>query len=72
VPTFAVLRRVDAFVDYVADVEADTPEEAAELAQDDESRYEWIEHGPVEFDARLFVTLNEDGDAIEETQLGDF
>jgi hypothetical protein len=71
-PIFTVLRRVDASVDYVADIEADTPEEAAELASDDESGYQWTEQGPVEFDDRLFVTLDKDGDPIDETQVGDF
>ena len=71
-PTFTVLRRVDAFVDYTAAVEADTPEEAAELAHEDESSYQWQEAGPVEFDDRLFVTLDKDGEEIEATQVGDF
>jgi hypothetical protein len=31
-----------------------------------------VEHGPVEFDARVFMTLNGDGEATEETQVGDF
>jgi exonuclease VII large subunit len=71
-PKFQVLRRVDAYVDYVAEVEADNPTEAAELASDDESAYEWQSQGEVEFDARLFVALDKDGREIDGTQQGDF
>ena len=31
-PTYTVRCRVDAYIDYLAEVEADSPEEAAELA----------------------------------------
>jgi hypothetical protein len=71
-PKFQVLRRVDAFVDYVAEVEADTAEEAAENASDDEGAYVWQEIDTHQFDARLFVTLDENGSEIEATQRGDF
>ena len=71
-PTFQVLRRVDAFVDYVAEVEADTPAEAAELAQDNEDDYDWRERGECQFDARLFVTLDDKGSEIAATQVGDY
>ncbi|MEI7931736.1 MAG: hypothetical protein WCI21_01585 [Alphaproteobacteria bacterium] len=60
-PTFTVLRRVDAYVDCVARVRAETAAEAAELAEDDEGRYKWDEVGTQQFDARLFVTLDKDG-----------
>lgn len=69
---FRVLRRVDAFVGYVADVEADSAEQAARSAERNEERYAW-EHVDVQhFDARLFVTLDEDGNELEHTQTGDF
>jgi len=71
-PTFKVLRRVDAFVDYVAKVRASSPAEAAELASEDEGGYKWEKWGEVEFDARLFVTLDKDGAEIESTQQGDY
>ena len=71
-PKFNVLCRIDAFVDYVAEVEADTPEQAAELANDSHSDYEWRRSGEAEFDARLYVTLDADGGEIERTQCGDF
>ena len=69
---FQVLRRVDAFVDYIAEVEADSPEEAARKANDDEEPFDWQERGVVQFDARTFVTLDDEGSEIESTQCGDF
>jgi len=71
-PTFTVLCRIDAFADYVAEVEADSAEAAAGLAQDNHGDYKWEHHQTAEFDARLYVTLDADGDAIERTQVGDF
>ncbi len=68
---FKVRRRVDAYVDYVAEVEADSPEEAAELASDDEAAFNWEEEGPCEFDARMFIALDADGSEIDGTQCGD-
>ena len=70
-PTFKVRRRVDAYVDYVTEVEADDPQEAAELAKDDESAFEWEEEGPCEFDARIFIALAADGSEIDGTECGD-
>ena len=69
-PKFQVLRRIDAYVDYVAEVEADTPAEAAELADWQPSEYEWKEQGVVEFDATLIVALDADGNEIEGTKAG--
>ena len=69
-PKFTVLCRVDAYVDYVAEIEADTAEDAALLAQDSSDEYEWEERGPVEFDARGYVTLNRVGDEIDRTRVG--
>lgn len=70
--TFTVLCRVDAYVDYTAQVEADDAEEAAWLANDSPDDYNWEEQGPVEFDARGYVTLDAEGDEIESTRCGDF
>ncbi len=69
---FKVLRRVDAFVDYVAEVEASSAEEAAQRAEDNEERYDWEKVDVQHFDARLFVTLDQDGNELEHTQTGDF
>ena len=72
-PNFRVLCRVDAYVDYVADIEADDPQQAARAAADDlTSRHKWEERGTQEFDARLYITLDENGDEIDGTQAGDF
>lgn len=69
-PKFQVLCRRDAFVDYVAEIEADTPEEAAELANSPFSNPKWEERGVVEFDACLYVALDADGNEIEGTETG--
>ncbi len=70
--TFQVLCRIDAFADYVAEVEADDPEAAAKLARDNHADYIWEHRSTPEFDARLYVTLDADGDEIERTRIGDF
>ncbi len=70
-PLFKVRRRVDAYVDYVAHVFADTPHDAAELASEIDGDLQWEEEGPCEFDARQFVTLDADGFEIDGTQVGD-
>lgn len=71
-PKFQVLRRVDAFVDYVAEIEADGAQEASDAASDDEGQFKWQEVGVQQFDARRFVTLDNDGNEIESTAHGDF
>lgn len=69
-PIFTVLCRVDAFVDYVVDIEADSAEDAASIAYENDQ--EWVQRDVVEFDDRMVVTLDEDGDEIERTKRGDF
>jgi hypothetical protein len=71
-PTFTVLCRIDAYADYVAEVEADNAAEAAELARENHGDYKWEHDQTAEFDDRLYVTLNDEGDEIEGTQVGDF
>ena len=70
-PKFRVLRRVDAYVDYVAEVEANNPEEAAELANACEQDLRWSKQDTAQFDARLFVALDANGNEIESTRCGD-
>jgi hypothetical protein len=70
-PKFQVLCRVDAFVDYVAEVEADDAEEAAWIASR-RTFLNWEEQGAVEFDDRVYFTLDENGEPIESTKCGDF
>jgi hypothetical protein len=71
-PTFNVLCRIDAYADYVAKVEADSAAEAAELARENHGDYKWEYDQTAEFDDRLYVTLDDDGNEIEGTQVGDF
>lgn len=63
-PTYTVLSRVDAYVDYVTEVEADTAEEAVDLAYDGGPDIVWEPYGVVEFDARRVVALDDEGDEI--------
>jgi hypothetical protein len=72
VPTFTVLRTVDAYVRYTAEVEADDADQAAQMAENHEADYTWEQTGIDEFDARSFVTLDDDGQEIEGTGTGDF
>jgi len=69
---FSVLCRIDAWAHYVAQVDAETAEEAAELASDNHGDYKWLRDFTQEFDAREYVTLDGNGDEIEETKVGDF
>ena len=69
-PVFKVLCRVDAFVDYVANVEADNAEDASLIAY--ENNQDWKKRGIVEFDARMVIALDENGDEIVRTKRGDF
>jgi hypothetical protein len=71
-PTFTVLCRIDAYADYVAQVEADSAEEAAELARDNHEDYKWEYDQTAEFDDRYYVTLDADDEPIEATRVGDY
>ena len=71
-PKFKVMSRVDAFVDYVAEVEAESAEKAVELAYEGAPGGIWEEYGVVEFDARHVVALDDRGLPIENTACGDF
>jgi hypothetical protein len=71
-PKFAVLCRIDAFADYVAEVEACDAAQAARIAQKLHGSLNWEHKQTLEFDARLYVTLDDDGREIEATQRGDF
>jgi hypothetical protein len=68
---FTVLRRVDAFVDYVTEVEADDAKSAAEAARQ-EGRFCWSRRGTHTFDARVFVTLDSNGVEIDATEIQDY
>jgi hypothetical protein len=71
-PTFTVLCRIDAYADYIAEVEAVDAEEAAESARDNHDDYKWEHDHTEEFDDRFYVTLDAEGGEIESTRVGDF
>jgi len=71
-PTFNVLCRIDAFADYVAKVRAKDAKRAAELAEANHERYKWVHDQTQEFDARVYVTLDENNWPIDETEISDF
>ena len=69
-PIFTVLSRVDAYVDYITEVEADTAEEAVDLAYDGGPDVVWEPYGVMEFDARRVVALDDEGEEIDSTARG--
>jgi hypothetical protein len=70
-PVFTVLCRIDAYADYVAEVAAESAEEAARLAEEEHGDYKWEHDQTREYDARYYVALDEGGNEIEETRTGD-
>lgn len=68
-PIYTVRRRVDAFVDYLAEVEADDPVAAAQLAEEQDEDLAWAPDGVCEFDDRVFITLDAVGAEIAETEV---
>ena len=68
-PKFKVLCRRDAFIDYVAEVEANTAEQAAQMASDDPDEFQWRREGDQEFEAKVYVTLGADGFEIDSTEV---
>lgn len=64
-PKFTILSRIDAYVDYTAEVEAADLEEAVDLAYHGDPTVKWKEQGVVEFDTRRVVALDADGEEIE-------
>jgi hypothetical protein len=57
-PRFNILSRVDAYVHYATEVEAESPEEAVDLAYDGDPSIKWKEQSVV-------VALDADGEEIE-------
>ena len=70
--TFTILRRVDAFVNYETQVNADNASHAATLAREKDDALEWQMVSTSTFDARSFVALDDNGEEIEATEQGDF
>jgi hypothetical protein len=71
-PKFSVLRQQDAFVGYIAVVDANDAKAAADLAYAEPHRFKWEHSSIVEFDACRVVTLDEDNQEIESTERGRF
>lgn len=71
-PVFTVRRRIDAYVDYVAQVDARDAREAARVAAEDEKVLDWQEEGPCEFEDRCFIALDAQGDELEHTEVTSF
>jgi hypothetical protein len=71
-PSFTILRRVDAFVNYEVVLEAGTAEKASKLAQVQDHALDWLEVSTTTFDARGFVALDAAGEQILGSEVGDF
>lgn len=69
-PTFKVLMRVDAYVEYEAEIEADNAKEAALIGYDGGPGIEWSEIYTQQFDAHHCVTLDDNGNEIAGTKWG--
>jgi hypothetical protein len=65
VPTFRILSRVDAYVDYTCEVEADSAEEAVDLVYEGHVKVAWENHGVTEFDAVRMSAIDEDWNDID-------
>lgn len=64
-PIFTILSRVDAYVDYTCEVEADAAEEAVDLVYEGHVPVEWTNQGVVEFDAVRMSAVNAEGEDID-------
>lgn len=64
-PKYKILSRVDAYVDYTCEVEADDAEEAVDLVYEGYADVKWERVGTVEFDAVRMSAVDEDGADID-------
>lgn len=64
-PKFTVLSRVDAYVEYTAEIEAGSAEEAVDLVYEGLVQIEWKHQGVVEFDAARISAIDADGNDID-------
>ncbi len=69
-PKFKVLSRVDAYVDYITEVEAEDAAEAVDLAYAGGAEIVWEERGMVQFDASHVGALDDEGNEIEGSSHG--
>ncbi len=68
-PKFRVLRRVDAWIDYETEVDAESSIEAVEIAERVDGAPGWKRVGEAEFWNARFATLDEHGNELPETVL---
>lgn len=71
-PTFKVLKRVEAYVDYHIDVEAEDAKSAAEYATAEDEELDWQQTDTTEFEESRIVALDAEGKEIEDSAFGDF
>lgn len=64
-PVFTLLSRVDAYVDYEAEVEADSAQEAVDLVYEGFLPVRWRRVGVTEFDAVRLSAIDENGNDID-------
>lgn len=64
-PKYKILSRVDAYVDYTCEVEADDAEEAVDLVYEGYADVKWERVGTVECDAVRMSAVDEDGADID-------
>lgn len=69
-PTFTILSRVDAYVDYTCEVEATSAKEAVDQVYYGYIDVDWEPAGTVEFDARRISAIDENGDDIDDYTRG--
>ena len=69
-PTFTILSRVDAYVDYTCEVEADSAEEAVDLVYIGDVEVTWESHGVTEFDAVRMSAIDEEWNDIDDYTRG--
>lgn len=64
-PVFTVLSRVDAYVDYTCEVDADSAEEAVDLVYEGQAKVTWENQGVTEFEAVRMSAIDENGEDID-------
>ncbi|GLK51538.1 MAG: hypothetical protein CMH94_07425 [Oceanicaulis sp.] len=64
-PTFRVRKQVDAYVNYVAFIDAPDAETAVDWAYDDGGSYDWERDGVTEFDDVRVAVIDNSGDEVE-------
>jgi len=64
-PIFTILSRVDAYVDYTCEVEAENAEEAVDLVYMGDIRVVWKNQGVTEFDAVRMSAIDADWNDID-------